>query len=434
MRRLFLLVLMLCCLMVSAVANAAQVTDVKWGVDKDNMLRFVVDLTDAAPYKVDVTDKLMTITVDAPLQDGTAKSSKTRSTVASVMKVEPAGDKTLIKIPLSRKLKDNEYKSFTLRKDPDTKRPARIVMDITAEKRVAPASVASKESTGKTSVVSDKPTANGGTVVGNKPTTNSRKKPPEVAVSLKGNVTSPSVSVSIGGGSAESPKDKKAKDKELKKKEKERKKKEKELRKKAAAKPAGTFATEGGIEGKIITIDPGHGGSDPGAVGKKGTYEKTVTLDISKRLKQELEKKGAIVYMTRSTDTEVAGPGASDVDELQARINVAEKNKSDLFISVHINSSVNQKVGGFSAYYFPKSKYDAKIAKSIQDNLTKNFGRDDMGIREANFYVIKRCSMPATLLELCFISNKKEEKLMKGNWFKNKTADLIAEGIENYFK
>lgn len=433
MRRLFLLVLMLCCLMLSAVANAAQVTDVKWGVDKDNMLRFVVDLTDAAPYKVEVTDKLMTITVDAPLQDGTAKSSKTRSNVASVMKVEPAGNKTLIKIPLSRKLEANEYKSFTLRKDPETKRPARIVMDITAEKRVAPANVASKESSGKASLANAKP-ANGTAVVGNKPTTNSRKKPPEVAVSLKGNVTAPTVSVSIGGGSVESSKDKKAKDKELKKKEKERKKREKELKKKVAAKPAGTFATDGGIAGKIITIDPGHGGSDPGAVGKKGTYEKTVTLDISKRLKEELEKKGAIVYMTRSTDTEVAGPGASDVDELQARINVAEKHKSDLFVSVHINSSVNQKVGGFSAYYFPKTKYDAKLAKSIQDELTENYGRDNLGIREANFYVIKRCSMPATLLELCFISNKKEEKLMKGNWFKNKTADLIADGIEKYFK
>ena len=162
--------------------------------------------------------------------------------------------------------------------------------------------------------------------------------------------------------------------------------------------------------------------------------EKDITLEISKRLKKDLEKMGAIVRMTRSTDTEVAGPGASDVEELQARINVAEKNHSDLFVSVHINSSVNKKVGGFSTYYYPKTKYDAKVAKAIQDNLTENYGRDNLGLREANFYVIKRCSMPATLLELCFISNKKEEKLMRGNWFQTKTAKLIAEGIEKYFK
>ena len=433
MRRLFLLVLMLCCLIVSAVASAAQVTDVKWGVDKDNMLRFVVDLTDAATYKIDVSDKMMTVVVDAELKDKTAKSSKTRSAIASMMKVEADGNKTLIKIPLSRALKANEYKSFTLRKDPETKRPARIVLDITAEKRTAPASVA------KSGTVSNKP-ASGTAVVGNKPATNSLKKPPGVGSSpatVKSGAGAPSVSIAAGGGTVDKVKSDKEKEKERKKLEKEKKKKEKELKKKkgkSVVKPEGTFATSGGIEGKIITIDPGHGGSDPGAVGARGTLEKDITLEISKRLKKDLEKMGAIVRMTRSTDTEVAGPGASDVEELQARINVAEKNRSDLFVSVHINSSVNKKVGGFSTYYYPKTKYDAKVAKAIQDNLTENYGRDNLGLREANFYVIKRCSMPATLLELCFISNKKEEKLMRGNWFQTKTAKLIAEGIEKYFK
>lgn len=428
---------MLCCLAVSAVANAAQVTDVKWGVDKDNMLRFVVDLTDAAPYKVEVNDKMMTLIVDAELQNKTAKSSKTRSTIASMMKVEADGNKTLIKIPLSRALKADEYKSFTLRKDPETKRPARIVLDITAEKRTAPASTAKASASDKPASVSSKPaTASGTAVVGNKPVNNSLKKPPGVGSSpatVKSGAGVPSVSIAAGGGSVESEKDKKAKAKEAKKKEKE-KKKDKKKKGSAAVKPAGTYATSGGIEGKIITLDPGHGGSDPGAVGAKGTLEKDITLDISQRLKKELEKMGATVYMTRNSDKEVAGPGASDVDELQARINVAEKNRSDLFVSVHINSSVNKKVGGFSAYYYPKTTYDGKVAKAIHNQLTENFGRDNMGLREANFYVIKRCSMPATLLELCFISNKKEEKLMRGNWFQTKTAKLIAEGIEKYFK
>ena len=211
MRRLFLLVLMLCCLAVSAVASAAQVTDVKWGVDKDNMLRFVVDLTDAAPYKIEVNDKLMTVIVDAPLKEGVAKSSKTRSTVASVMKVEAEGNKTLVKIPLSRALKAEEYKSFTLRKDPETKRPARIVLDITAEKRVAPAKTTTKAE--PKAKVSSSP-ASGTAVVGNKPASNTLKKPPEVAVSLKGNVSSPTVSVSIGGGSVEKPKSDREKEKE----------------------------------------------------------------------------------------------------------------------------------------------------------------------------------------------------------------------------
>ena len=185
---------MLCCLIVSAVASAAQVTDVKWGVDKDNMLRFVVDLTDAATYKIDVSDKMMTVVVDAELKDKTAKSSKTRSAIASMMKVEADGNKTLIKIPLSRALKANEYKSFTLRKDPETKRPARIVLDITAEKRVAPTTVA------KGSSSSEKKSA----VVSNKPATNSLKKPPGVGSSpatVKSGAGAPSVSIAAGGGS-----------------------------------------------------------------------------------------------------------------------------------------------------------------------------------------------------------------------------------------
>ena len=140
------------------------------------------------------------------------------------------------------------------------------------------------------------------------------------------------------------------------------------------------------------------------------------------------------MYMTRTTDVDVCGPNASDRDELQARVNVAEKNNSDLFVSLHINSSVNKNVGGFSSYYFPKTDNDLKIAQAIQQKLAKNFGVDNLGVRQANFYVIKRSSMPATLLELCFISNAKEEKLMQGNWFQKKAARMIVEGIKDYFE
>ena len=152
------------------------------------------------------------------------------------------------------------------------------------------------------------------------------------------------------------------------------------------------------------------------------------------RVKELLEKEGAKVYMTRTTDKDVYAPNASDRAELQARVNVAEKHNSDLFLSLHINSSVNKSVGGFSSYYYPKTDNDLKIAKAIQDKFAKNFGVDNLGVRQANFYVVKRCSMPATLLEMCFISNPNEEKLMKGKWFQKKTARLIVEGVENYFK
>ena len=91
--------------------------------------------------------------------------------------------------------------------------------------------------------------------------------------------------------------------------------------------------------------------------------------------------------MTRTGDTDVYGPNASDSQELQARVDVAEDNDADAFISIHINSSTNKSVGGFSSYYYPKTNNDARLAQAVQDRLVKNFGLDDLGIRKANFYV-----------------------------------------------
>ena len=139
------------------------------------------------------------------------------------------------------------------------------------------------------------------------------------------------------------------------------------------------------------------------------------------------------VYSVDLDDYAEFGPNASDAEELQARVNVGEKYNSDMFVSLHVNSSVNKNVGGFSTYYYPKTDNDLRLAKNIQNKLAANFGVDDLGVRQANFYVIKRISMPAVLVEMCFISNEKELTLMKGQWFQKKTARLIAEGIEKYF-
>lgn len=396
LRRIFTFAVMLCCLLLSSIAGAAQITDAKWGVDAENVVRLVVDATEPVDYTVENGSGVLTLTVDAPYKENINKTEKIRSSLAPSMQTVSMGDKTVIKVHLSRTLAATDYKSFTLKKDPKTNRPYRVVLDITADKKAA--SVSSKPAAG--TVVSSRP------VVGNKPVSGS--KTTVVKTESKPVVSNASTS--------------------------EKKQEEKQTVSPAAVKGSGKFETKGGLKGKVITLDPGHGGSDPGAVGADGTKEKDVTLDIAKKLEALLKKEGAKVYMTRTTDKDVCGPYAKDADELQARVNVAEQYNSDLFVSLHINSSVNKKIGGFSSYYYPKTQYDLKIAKAIQNKLTANFGVDDLGVREANFYVVKRCSMPATLLELCFISNPKEEKLMNSNWFKNKTAKMIAEGIEDYFK
>lgn len=447
-----MLIALACSLLVCAAAQAAQITDVKWGVNKEEVLRFVVDLTDNAGYAVDIEGSVLNLTVNASKGSQVAAQGIVKSALATSYQVVDREHYTIVRVPLRQSLSESHYKSFTLKQDAQTNRPFRVVLDIMPAQRSVKAQV---QSTAKAPAQSSvkAPAQTTAPVVSNRPVVSSRPTRP---AAKKPTVTQPSTPAKSTASAAQSSAVKQTEAAKTETKQttitskKETKQPEKDTTKteaKSSAAPKvvpvsskqtkivgnGKFRTSGGLSGKIITLDAGHGGSDPGAIGSDGTKEKNITLAITKAVKELLEKKGAKVYMTRTTDVDVYGPNASDADELQARVNVGEKYNSDLFVSLHINSSVNKNVGGFSTYYYPKTSNDLRIAKSIQDQLTANFGVDDLGVRQANFYVIKRISMPATLVEMCFISNEKELVLMKGKWFQNKTARLIAAGIEKYF-
>lgn len=419
MRKIFLLTLLACCMLLGAVAQAAQITDVKWGVNKADVLRIVVDVTDTAGYAVDMEGDTLNLTVNADKGAQVPHSKAVKSSLADSLKIVDKGSYTVVRVPLKQRLMEKSYKAFVLKKDPATGRPFRVVLDVTPRQ-------ASYSGYGAaTTVVSNKP------VVSNRPTKNNS--------SIKKNTV---IKTSTAADKKADKKKSSSKKKNDNKKNTAAAKTETTVNKPvnksdtdklAVIKGNGRFRTSGGLDGKIITLDAGHGGSDPGAIGSDGTKEKNITLPITKMLKEILEDKGAKVYMTRTTDVDVFGPNASDAEELQARVNVGEKYNSDMFVSLHINSSVNKNVGGFSTYYYPKTDNDLRLAQNIQNKLAANFGVDDLGVRQANFYVIKRISMPAVLVEMCFISNEKELTLMKGQWFQKKTARLIAEGIERYF-
>lgn len=445
-----MLIALACSLLVCAAAQAAQITDVKWGVNKEEVLRFVVDLTDNAGYAVDIEGSVLNLTVNASKGSQVAAQGIVKSALATSYQVVDKEHYTIVRVPLRQSLSESHYKSFTLKKDAQTNRPFRVVLDImpaqSSAKAPAQSSVKAPAQT-TAPVVSNRP------VVSSRPTRPAGARPAQPSTPAKSTTSAVQSGTSVKSSTAAVKQPKPAptetkqttitSKKEIKQPEKDKEKKE--VKNSTSPKVVnasskqtkivgnGKFRTSGGLSGKIITLDAGHGGSDPGAIGSDGTKEKNITLAITKAVKELLEKKGAKVYMTRTTDVDVYGPNASDADELQARVNVGEKYNSDLFVSLHINSSVNKNVGGFSTYYYPKTSNDLRIAKSIQDQLTANFGVDDLGVRQANFYVIKRISMPATLVEMCFISNEKELVLMKGKWFQNKTARLIAAGIEKYF-
>lgn len=188
-----------------------------------------------------------------------------------------------------------------------------------------------------------------------------------------------------------------------------------------------------GLRGKIVVVDPGHGGTDPGAIGPWGTREKQLNLDLALQVKASLEQAGAKVLMTRTTDVDVFGPKATDREELWARVKVANFNQADVFISIHHNSSVNRDRNGTSTYYYQKTTYDMLLAGLIQETMLRAGGLGDMGVRPANFFVVKNTTMPAALLEVGFVSNPQEEKLLGNGAFQQKMAQAIVAGLDQFF-
>jgi N-acetylmuramoyl-L-alanine amidase len=197
--------------------------------------------------------------------------------------------------------------------------------------------------------------------------------------------------------------------------------------------PPANFTFSPGLANKVIVIDPGHGGSDPGAIGLSGLQEKTANLAVAMQTKALLQKAGAKVFMTRETDIDVYGPDASDVEELKSRTTIANNRKADVFISIHSNSSVNREVSGTSTYYYQKTAYDAMLAQAIQQSLLQASGLVDRRVNSANFYVIKRTMMPAALIELAFVSNKNDEKLLGSPQFQQQMAQGIVRGLDSFF-
>lgn len=188
-----------------------------------------------------------------------------------------------------------------------------------------------------------------------------------------------------------------------------------------------------GLKGKVIAVDPGHGGSDPGAIGPGGTREKDLTLDLSLRFKAALEKAGAKVILTRQSDRDVFAPYAGAVDELRARTLLANNAKADVFVSFHINSFQDRNIGGVATYYAAKTNYDLLLAKLLQEKLVRSCGIKDRGVNQARFYVIKHSYMPAVLLEIGFISNPNEERLLKSESFRQKAVDGLVQGLDAFF-
>ena len=192
-----------------------------------------------------------------------------------------------------------------------------------------------------------------------------------------------------------------------------------------------------GIGGKRIVLDPGHGGSDTGAIGPTGVTEKSIALRIAKRLKALLEAEGAEVILTRTEDTEVSPKKAkaTDVEELQARCDIANQNAADIFLSIHLDAFFGPEAHGTTGYYYEMGSADStRLADCVKRGVLRRLGTLDRGTKPCAFYVCRHTDMPAMLLETAFVSNPREEQMMNSEEGVENAAQGIAAGIAEYFQ
>ncbi len=179
---------------------------------------------------------------------------------------------------------------------------------------------------------------------------------------------------------------------------------------------------------RLIVLDPGHGGSDRGTI-HGGVAEADLTLDMAKRLRDILVARGWEVKMTRDTDVDVYAPGDSARDELQARVDVANKAGARLFVSIHANAFINS--GPYGTTCYVSKPEDVGLARIVEAQLAGDGTKDD-GIVKSHLYVTLHTRMPAVLIETAFLSNPSDYALLTSSAWREKVAQEIANGIGQY--
>ncbi len=179
------------------------------------------------------------------------------------------------------------------------------------------------------------------------------------------------------------------------------------------------------VENKIIVLDPGHGGRDPGATAN-GINEKDLNLKISARLYILLKNLGFKVKMTRSDDRYLS---------LGDKVKIANDESADVFISIHCNAASSYKANGIESLYYPGSDKGKILAKEIQHNMIDKLNRTNRGVKtKPDLFVLKYTSMPAVLIECGFITNPEERKLLTTDRYRNDIAAAITDGVGEYYK
>lgn len=184
---------------------------------------------------------------------------------------------------------------------------------------------------------------------------------------------------------------------------------------------------------RVIVLDPGHGGLDNGA-SIAGVDEDELNLEISFALKEELESRGATVYMTRTDDQDMTRRdyNYSKQDDMYLRALKIDEYQPDLFLSIHLNSS-NSSAWGSQVFYYKKSEDGKRLADSIHNQM-KTLTGTRKNISSSSFYILRATQSLGVLIECGFLSNDNERGQLKSRSYHKKLATVISDGIQDYFQ
>lgn len=190
------------------------------------------------------------------------------------------------------------------------------------------------------------------------------------------------------------------------------------------------------VANKVVVVDPGHGGPDGGGSGPSGILEKEITLQFANNVARYFSQAGSAVILTREKDTDLSSDGKTlrqrKVEDLKNRVRLATENNASAYLSIHTNS-FGSTWSGAQVFYSPDSEASKALAESIQSEITRLINNTTRKAKTLSPYILRNLDMPAVIIEVGFLSNPKEEKLLLDENYQQKMAYAIYAGTVKFF-
>lgn len=193
------------------------------------------------------------------------------------------------------------------------------------------------------------------------------------------------------------------------------------------------------LSGRVIVLDPGHGGPDGGAISKSGLVEKEVALKIAFYLRDYLQEAGALVVMTRDRDTDLAdddtrGLSRRKTQDLMRRIRIVKESGADALISIHLNAIPSSRWKGAQTFYHPEAEENKRLASFIQAELIRTLENTNRLPKiSGDIFILKASPVPSAMVEVGFLSNPEEAARLGDEKYQKKLAAAIYYGILRYY-